>query len=180
MQRTKESCKNQIRDITTQEYLVSFLLGCTDGISTLTFFFLRRYVFAIVFTDVSNEYANGFQEINEESLAFLRKYFFDLERSVNTLFQSICNGLNWGDVADKLNELSRVWGYLYVIFVAFCFLIQSGCHLYPYIIEPLFLKEKTALASHEPSRLVCSLERYDWHVTLAPFGLISDAGGGFG
>jgi len=82
--------------------------------------FMIMYVFAIVFTDVSNEYTNGFQEINEESLAFLRKYFFDLERSVNTLFQSICNGLNWGDVADKLNELSRVWGYLYVIFVAFC------------------------------------------------------------
>jgi len=82
--------------------------------------FMIMYVFAIVFTDVSNEYSNGFQEINEESLAFLRKYFFDLERSVNTLFQSICNGLNWGDVADKLNELSRVWGYLYVIFVAFC------------------------------------------------------------
>ncbi|CAK9101590.1 L type [Durusdinium trenchii] len=78
------------------------------------------YVFAIVFTDVSNEYSSGFEEISEEHSQFLRKHFFDLERSIITLFQSICNGLNWGDVADKLNELSRVWGYLYIIYIAFC------------------------------------------------------------
>ena len=83
-----------------------------------------RYVFAIVFTDVSNEYANGFENVSEESLAFLQNYFFDLERSVFTLFSSICNGLNWGEIADKLNALSRVWGYLYTIFVAFCFLLS--------------------------------------------------------
>lgn len=81
---------------------------------------LFRYVFAIVFTDVSNEYSSGFEEISEEHSQFLRKHFFDLERSIITLFQSICNGLNWGDVADKLNELSRVWGYLYIIYIAFC------------------------------------------------------------
>lgn len=82
--------------------------------------FMIMYVFAIVFTDVSNEYANGFENVSEESLAFLQNYFFDLERSVFTLFSSICNGLNWGEIADKLNALSRVWGYLYTIFVAFC------------------------------------------------------------
>eukprot|EP00913_Durusdinium_trenchii_P034308 g32100.t1 len=78
------------------------------------------YVFAIVFTDVSSEYSRGFEEISEANLKFIREHFLDLERSIMTLFQSICNGIAWGEVADKLNELSRIWGYLYVTYIAFC------------------------------------------------------------
>ena len=82
--------------------------------------FFFRYVFAIVFTDVSSEYSRGFEEISEANLKFIREHFLDLERSIMTLFQSICNGIAWGEVADKLNELSRIWGYLYVTYIAFC------------------------------------------------------------
>ncbi|CAK9092622.1 unnamed protein product [Durusdinium trenchii] len=77
------------------------------------------YVFAIVFTDVSTEYISNF-EISQTDTAFLQKRFQDLERSMQTLFQSISNGVTWGDVADKLHNLNWVWGYLYVIYVAFC------------------------------------------------------------
>eukprot|EP00435_Cladocopium_sp_Y103_P041685 s3347_g11.t1 len=96
-----------------------------------------RYVFAIVFTDVSNEYASGFEDVSEESLVFLQKYFFDLERSVFTLFESICNGLNWGEIADKLNTLSRIWGYLYVIFVAFCLFAVLNVEMFMSIFHML-------------------------------------------
>lgn len=73
----------------------------------------------IVFTDVSTEYISNF-EISQTDTAFLQKRFQDLERSMQTLFQSISNGVTWGDVADKLHNLNWVWGYLYVIYVAFC------------------------------------------------------------
>ena len=79
-----------------------------------------RYTFAIVFVDVSNEYRNGYEVASKENVEFLEKYFFDLERSIISLFQSICNGINWADVADKLNSISRIWGYLYMFYVAFC------------------------------------------------------------
>ncbi|CAK9092119.1 unnamed protein product [Durusdinium trenchii] len=78
------------------------------------------YVFAIVFCDVSNEYLGGFEDVSDTGKTFLERYFVDLERSIMTLFQSIVNGLNWGDVADELNKLSRIWGYLYVVYIAFC------------------------------------------------------------
>jgi len=77
------------------------------------------YVFAIVFTDVSTEYISNF-EISDSDTAFLKLRFADLERSMQTLFQSISNGLTWGDVADKMHKLSWVWGYLFVVYVAFC------------------------------------------------------------
>lgn len=79
-----------------------------------------RYTFAIVFVDVSNEYRNGYEVASEENIKFLERYFFDLERSIISLFQSICNGINWADVADQLNSISRIWGYLYMFYVAFC------------------------------------------------------------
>lgn len=74
------------------------------------------YVFAIVFTDVSTEYISNF-EISDADTAFLKLRFADLERSMQTLFQSISNGLTWGDVADKMHNLSWVWGYLFVVYV---------------------------------------------------------------
>lgn len=77
------------------------------------------YVFAIVFTDVSTEYISNF-EISTTETAFLRLRFSDLERSMRTLFQSISNGLTWGEVADNMYRLSWIWGYLYLIYVAFC------------------------------------------------------------
>eukprot|EP00913_Durusdinium_trenchii_P022049 g20720.t1 len=67
----------------------------------------------------SNE-SPGNDEISQTDTAFLQKRFQDLERSMQTLFQSISNGVTWGDVADKLHNLNWVWGYLYVIYVAFC------------------------------------------------------------
>lgn len=77
------------------------------------------YVFAIVFTDVSTEYISNF-EISATETAFLQLRFSDLERSMRTLFQSISNGLTWGEVADNMYRLSWIWGYLYLIYVAFC------------------------------------------------------------
>ena len=74
------------------------------------------YVFAIVFTDVSTEYMSTY-EISTSETAFLRLRFSDLERSMRTLFQSISNGLTWGEVADGMYKLSWVWGYLYLIYV---------------------------------------------------------------
>lgn len=74
------------------------------------------YVFAIVFTDVSTEYVSNF-EISATETAFLRLRFSDLERSMRTLFQSISNGLTWGEVADNMYRLSWIWGYLYLIYV---------------------------------------------------------------
>ncbi len=73
-------------------------------------------MFAIVFTDVSTAYISNF-EISEMDAAFLKLRFADLERSMQTLFQSISNGLTWGDVADKMHKLSWVWGYLFVVYV---------------------------------------------------------------
>ena len=86
----------------------------------------------IVFTDVSTEYINNF-EISPAETAFLQLRFADLERSMQTLFQSISNGVTWGDVADKMYRLSWIWGYLYVVYVAFsvfCVLnVMTGVHL---------------------------------------------------
>ena len=73
---------------------------------------------------MANEYAKGFDNVSDESLAFLKTYFFDLERSILTLFESICNGLTWGEIMEKLNSLSRIWGYLYLLFIAFCRLLS--------------------------------------------------------
>lgn len=58
--------------------------------------------------------------MNPEALALIRLHFFDIEVSIVSLFQSISNGLNWGDVASALKQVSRFWSYLYVGYVAFC------------------------------------------------------------
>jgi len=78
-----------------------------------------RYVFAIFFTDVTNEYSRT-HSTDDGNVLLLRTYFRDVEQSVLTLFQSITGGLDWGQVADDLHEFSRGWGYLYIFYVAFC------------------------------------------------------------
>ena len=96
-----------------------------------------RYVFAIIFTDVSNAYADGTDiDISLEALNIVRLHFFDIEVSIISLFQSISNGLNWGDVASALKEVSRFWSYLYIAYVAFSALpsaLEESIYIYIFI-----------------------------------------------
>ena len=127
------------------------------------------YVFAIVFTDVSTEYISNF-EISDADTAFLKLRFADLERSMQTLFQSISNGLTWGDVADKMHNLSWVWGYLFVVYVTWMVRCDTeyvvrlvDCSLFIW-----FSAKRLNCAMHEvyvPSRL-CN----NHFTSIIPFG----------
>ena len=77
------------------------------------------YVFAIVFTDVATSFLLDVEE-GVQSPVLLRDHFDSLERSMQTLFHCISNGVTWGALSDKLNSISRIWGYLLLLYIAFC------------------------------------------------------------
>ena len=109
-----------VRFIRALRSLVHSILGTMKVLLWSVFLlFMIMYVFAIFFTDVTNEYSRT-HSTDDGNVLLLRTYFRDVEQSVLTLFQSITGGLDWGQVADDLHEFSRGWGYLYIFYVAFC------------------------------------------------------------
>eukprot|EP00913_Durusdinium_trenchii_P032343 g30284.t1 len=112
---TKAWCRGDVpaTGVSALRSLVLSILGTLKVLLwSVLLLFMILYVFGIVFTDVSNEYSgqNQLEEISTESIDFLQQHFYDLERTMQTLFQSICNGNSWGVVADNLNKISRLWG----------------------------------------------------------------------
>eukprot|EP00440_Ansanella_granifera_P064195 gb/GFBE01069596.1/.p1 GENE.gb/GFBE01069596.1/~~gb/GFBE01069596.1/.p1 ORF type:complete len:414 (+),score=91.21 gb/GFBE01069596.1/:1-1242(+) len=76
----------------------------------------------LVFTDVVVGYLEdsrnlGKTPMQEETLV---RYFGDLIRSMNTLYQAIAGGVDWSDVVWALDDISPFLGIYFSLHVAFC------------------------------------------------------------
>lgn len=94
------------------------------------------YVFSILLTDaVSSHFAlKETGEVPGQFEAELELRFGSLHRSMQTLFQCIAGGLSWAPAYLALEEISLIWGYLFLVYVSFCYFavlnVMTGvfCH----------------------------------------------------
>jgi Ca2+-binding EF-hand superfamily protein len=87
-------------------------------------------------------------EVSDANRAVLIKRYPDLINAVFTLYMSICGGIDWGDAAEPLAEVSGIMVPLfaaYVAFVVFCVLnIMTG----------IFVENANSIISKDEDRMV--------------------------
>lgn len=94
---------------------------------------LMMYVFGLLFTDACLDYLREFGD-NLDDETNPRKHFGSLSASMQTLFRSISNGLDWSEAVDTLLPVGGIWiglFYLYIAFISFAVLnVMTGvfCH----------------------------------------------------
>lgn len=83
------------------------------------------YMFGILFSDQVIGYLAAFpprEELLEGSTeAALYTYFGSLHISMHTLFRCITGGHDWGDVSDTLIHIDWALGYLFNVYLSFCY-----------------------------------------------------------
>ncbi|CAK9059131.1 Sodium channel protein [Durusdinium trenchii] len=82
------------------------------------------YVFAILFTDavldhLSDIIVTGTNPADIERIEEMKTLFGTVYFSISTLFQSISNGLDWGEAALVLSQVGVLWVLVYNLYIAF-------------------------------------------------------------
>ncbi|CAK8995082.1 unnamed protein product [Durusdinium trenchii] len=85
---------------------------------------LMIYVFAILFTDavldhLSDIIVTGTNPADIERIEEMKTLFGTVYFSISTLFQSISNGLDWGEAALVLSQVGVLWVLVYNLYIAF-------------------------------------------------------------
>ena len=96
---------------------------------------LMMYVFGLLFTDACLDYLREFGDnLNDNDETNPRRHFGTVSASMQTLFRSISNGLDWSEAVDTLLPVGGIWiglFYLYIAFISFAVLnVMTGvfCH----------------------------------------------------
>merc|ERR1712217_913911 len=78
----------------------------------------------------------------------LLEHFGSLSLTVYTLFKSISGGIDWGDAADPLLTVSPVFGFLFVMYVAFVLLCVLN------IITGVFVENANKIITHDEDNVI--------------------------
>eukprot|EP00439_Symbiodinium_sp_Y106_P072519 s2192_g13.t1 len=113
---------------TTKSFVWSFLL-----------LFLMMYVFGLLFTDAVLDYifdqqkqAHG-QASDHEQLSYL---FGSVASSIQTLFRSVSNGLDWSEAADELEPVGFIWVWIFNFYICIITLVLVNVWLGRYQAWP--------------------------------------------
>jgi len=77
------------------------------------------YTFAVLFTQVVNDYMNEGENISEEEAELGKRYFSSLPKAMLSLYMCIANGVSWEQVIIPLNAVSVVWDFAFLFYIAF-------------------------------------------------------------
>jgi len=106
---------------TSLRLLVESILGTLQSLVwTVLLLLFILYVFAVIFAQASIDYlVSNTAETNDA----LEYYFGDLPITIYTLFKAISGGVSWQDVAESLNRLHWSSPALFVVFIAFVYIV---------------------------------------------------------
>jgi len=78
----------------------------------------------------------------------LVKYYGNLVRSIFTLFQCICGGLDWGDPAAPLVEMHPIIGFMFAFYIAFAVFCVLN------IITGVFVENTNKMAQKDEDNMI--------------------------
>lgn len=97
----------------------SLFWACILGCSTIFVFavFTTQGVSAWFMEEIKNGADPSVSDVTRDKL---RAHCGDLSTTMYSLWKSISGGLDWGDVADPLFEISPMMGFVFLVYIIFC------------------------------------------------------------
>jgi len=109
--------------------LQDMVAGITNALTSLFWalliLFFITYIFAVMVLQVAAEEAAarsgsvGKSTLGDATYDELEKFYGSLMLTIFTLYKSVVGGIDWGDAAEPLVELSYFMGMAYCVYVAF-------------------------------------------------------------
>jgi len=127
-----------------------------SAVWTLSLLLLVLFTFAILFTQGAVDYLIGL-EIDIDEFTFnddevtvnpLRWHWGTLPRSVFTLFKAISGGMDWGDAARPLSDLSPFYVAVFVFFIGFVQIAVMN------VVTGIFVNSAMESAQHDCDSIV--------------------------
>eukprot|EP00928_Gymnodinium_smaydae_P089561 TRINITY_DN7350_c0_g4_i1.p1 TRINITY_DN7350_c0_g4~~TRINITY_DN7350_c0_g4_i1.p1 ORF type:complete len:640 (+),score=110.64 TRINITY_DN7350_c0_g4_i1:23-1921(+) len=140
--------------------IASILMSVKSLCWALLLLFLLAFMFATFILEfVSGELEILDAEVDRERIATLKFYFGSLPITIFSLFKSITSGVDWGDPAQVLVDISPFLGFMFALYVAFATLCVMN------IIIGIFVENSSVLALKDEQTLVLESveEKNQWH-----------------
>jgi len=112
--------------------------------------FLVTYLYGVVFTNIVTNHKKVITEEQFEEQEELMEFYGTLDRSMLSLFETVSEGIHWGDVLKPLSEYCSPWLTLvficYVAFVLFAMMNVITAFFVESSIEAAAMEHRNSLA----------------------------------
>jgi len=111
---------------------------------------LVTYLYGVVFTQIVTDHKKGITEEKLEEQEKLQEFYGSLDRSMLSLFETVSEGIHWGEVLQPLSEYCSPWLTVvficYVSFVLFAMMNVITAFFVESSMEAAAMEHRNALA----------------------------------